>query len=245
MSTKLQIRNHKFTMFWQIFQINGYFLYSTLIMWRTVQTTFVFSKTYEIISQQVFYCFRTFVKEEVEDGEVGKETVALSVDLVVRLRREERVCLFGFRGDDVTVVKDGLELVGGDEFLGEIEGNVEVEELAEETGGGHVIVEEVGMADGGCRTFIDEEGADVVPVVLEEGGLAIGGAERLPMEVAPVAVVGDADVLDEVAAGVCHGDGEGLCAVGSGYDTAVAVGLFLEGFPGFYGNAGACATAQE
>ncbi len=117
------------------------------------------------------------------------------------------------------------ELGGGDEFLGEIEGNVEVEEAAEEFGGGHVVVEEVGMADGRCRTFVDEEGTDVILIVLEEGGFAIGGAERLPMEVAPVAVVGDADVLDEVAAGVGHGDCECLCAVGGGYDAAVAVGL--------------------
>mgnify|MGYP004670897339 CR=1 FL=1 len=43
--------------------------------------------------------------------------------------------------------------------------------------------------------FLLEEGADVVLVILEEGALAIGGEERIPVDVAPVGVVGDADIL--------------------------------------------------
>ena len=43
--------------------------------------------------------------------------------------------------------------------------------------------------------FLLVERADVVLIILEERALAIGGKERIPVDVAPVGVVGDADVL--------------------------------------------------
>ena len=72
-----------------------------------------------------------------------------------------------------------------------------------------------------------KEGSYVVGIILEERGLAICRHESLPVEVTPVAVVGDA----YVAHGTFHAvitlyrHGEGLRTIGRGNDATVAVGL--------------------
>ena len=86
---------------------------------------------------------------------------------------------------------------------------------------------------------IDQEGAglavnllEVVSVEFEIGAVLIGRNERMPMEGAPAAVVGDADVAHRCfgratfAFGASlDGDGEGERAVARCDDAAVAVGL--------------------
>ena len=72
-----------------------------------------------------------------------------------------------------------------------------------------------------------KEGAYVVGIIFEERGLAICRHESLPVEMTPVAVVGDA----YVAHGTFHAvitlyrHGEGLRTIGRGNDATVTVGL--------------------
>jgi hypothetical protein len=75
-----------------------------------------------------------------------------------------------------------------------------------------------------------EERAQVVGQELEEGALAIGREQGVPVLVPPVAVVAQADVFHGAFQAVVLRDGQRqrLQAVGGGDDTAVAVGLLHE-----------------
>ena len=98
-----------------------------------------------------------------------------------------------------------------------------VEQLAELGGYLHVEVEEKLPA-------ALEERTQVVGVVHEERRLAVGRHDGVPMEVAPLAVVGDAYVAHGTLGAVVAFDGHGerLHAVSRGYQAAVAVGLLCE-----------------
>ena len=96
-----------------------------------------------------------------------------------------------------------------------------VEQGAEGVGDVEVEVEEIFPA------MLFKEGSYVVGIIFEERGLAIRRHESLPVEMTPVAVVGDA----YVAHGTFHAvitlyrHGEGLRTIGRGNDATVAVGL--------------------
>ncbi len=98
-----------------------------------------------------------------------------------------------------------------------------VEQLAELGGYLHVEVEEKLPA-------ALEERTQVVGVVHEERRLAVGRHDGVPVEVAPLAVVGDAYVAHGTLGAVVAFDrhGERLHAVSRGYQAAVAVGLLRE-----------------
>ena len=57
-------------------------------------------------------------------------------------------------------------------------------------GDGHVKVEQV-------LPLQLKEGADIIYVVIKERTVAIGAHQGIPVQVAPVAVVTDADIRDE------------------------------------------------
>ena len=117
-----------------------------------------------------------------------------------------------------------------------------VEQLANLLADGFVEVEEIVPA-------LFEERTQVVLIIHEEGRVAVGRLQGVPMEVAPVAVVADASSphlppptgggglrlicgrnlpqLGEAGGGF-YGDGQCLRTLCSGDDTAVAVGLLLE-----------------
>lgn len=195
--------------------------------------------------QQVSYSLGTFVEEEVEDGEPRQEAVSLTVDLVIGLHGEDRAQGFCLRGDECAVVRGLGELFGGDKSLGEIEHYVKVEEAAHQFGGRLVVVQEIFHAHRRRGAFVDEERTYVVLIVFEECRFAVGCQQCLPVEVSPVAVVGNLHILNLQALSVGHGDGQRLCPVGGGYDAAVAESLFPERFAGFDIYARTCAMAQE
>ena len=94
------------------------------------------------------------------------------------------------RADSLAVVRQVEALVEG---CGKILGSLvdiwlEADQRAECVGDGGVEVEEVVP-----RPL--KEGVEVIGIILEERALAIGGEKRIPVDVAPVGVVGDADVL--------------------------------------------------
>ena len=81
-----------------------------------------------------------------------------------------------------------------------------IEQLANLLADGFVEVEEIVPA-------LFEERAQVVLIIHEEGRVAVGRLQGVPMEVAPVAVVADADVFErgerrEVT--TLYGDGQCL-----------------------------------
>ena len=103
----------------------------------------------------------------------------------------------------------------------------DVEELYHLRGCLHVEIEEE-------LVFLLVEGADVILIILEERALAIGGKERIPVDVAPVGVVGDADVLHRQRDVVIGGDGEREGAVGGRDEHAVTIGLLDKALVALY-----------
>ena len=82
--------------------------------------------------------------------------------------------------------------------------------------------------------FLFEEGADVVLIIFKERALAVGGEERIPVDVAPVGVVGDADGLHRQRWVVVRWDGEREGAVGGWDDHTVAIGLLDKALVALY-----------
>ena len=103
----------------------------------------------------------------------------------------------------------------------------DVEEFYHLRGCLHVEIEEE-------LVFLLVEGADVVLVILEERALSIGGKERIPVDVAPVGVVGDADVLHRQRCVVVRWDGEREGAVGGRDDHTVTIGLLDKALVALY-----------
>ena len=114
------------------------------------------------------------------------------------------------------------EVFGSDAYL-----RTDVEELYHLLCSLHVEIEEE-------LVFLLVEGADVVLVILEEGALAVGGEERIPVNMAPVGVVGDADVFHRQRCVVVRGDGEGEGAVGGWDEHAVAISLLDKALVALY-----------
>lgn len=80
-----------------------------------------------------------------------------------------------------------------------------------------------------------EKRADVVGIILEKRTFAISRHDGLPMNVPPVAVIADANILHgrvrgRTSSGAFHRDAERKRPVGRGDDAAVAVGLLNEMF---------------
>ena len=72
-----------------------------------------------------------------------------------------------------------------------------------------------------------KKGSQVVGIKLEEGRLAVGRHQRVPVQMSPVAMVRDTNVAHGAFRAVVsfNGHGERLRTVGRGNDTSVAVGL--------------------
>ena len=108
--------------------------------------------------------------------------------------------------------------------IGIMDGGMNIEQLANLLADGFVEVEELVPA-------LFEERAQVVLIIHEEGRVAVGRPQGIPMEVAPVAVVADVKVTDSrflVSRRTLYGNGQCLHTLCGCDDTAVAVGLFLE-----------------
>lgn len=82
--------------------------------------------------------------------------------------------------------------------------------------------------------FLLIEGADVVLVIFKERALAVGGEERIPVDVAPVGVVGNADVFHRQRCVVVRWDGERERAIGGGNNHTVAIGLLDKALMALY-----------
>ena len=165
---------------------------------------------------------RPHVEQQVDDAEVGQEAQTLLKHLIVGLRAESRVgraevllgvdalaAVLGLAGGEVGAVRRAATQV-----------RLDVDEGAHQAAQRFVEVHEELVP-------LLVEGAEVVPVVLEERGVVVGRLQGVPVQVAPVAVVGDADVAHQALrrVGLHDGHGERQRPVGRGDGAAVAVGL--------------------
>ena len=75
-----------------------------------------------------------------------------------------------------------------------------------------------------------EEGGEIVGIILEEGAHVVGRDQGVPMEMPPIAVIGDPYVAGEALQRLAFldRDGERQGAVGGGDDAAVAISLLRE-----------------
>lgn len=166
------------------------------------------------------------VEKQVEDGEIGLETIFLLINLIIRGRRKGGV------GEGMLRTDDGAEVLRrivyllwlGDERCGQLYLGLYVEQLTHRLSDGHVEVEKE------IPPFLKER-VQVIGIELEERALAIGRLQGLPVEMTPGAMVGDAHIfhlrlVDTQPLWALHRDSEGLQALGGGDDAAVAVSLF-------------------
>ena len=149
-------------------------------------------------------------------------TIELAFPSAAELCFRRRFGGFAIRRASVIAPFALQEVFGSDAYL-----RTDVEELYHLLCSLHVEIEEE-------LVFLLVEGADVVLIILEEGALAIGGEKRIPVDVTPVGVVGDADVLHRQGDVVIGGDGERERTVGGRDDHTVAIGLLDKALVALY-----------
>ena len=165
------------------------------------------------------YALGPHVEQEVHDAQVGDESVLLLEHLVVCCGAVVLVVLPGGLGH-YCMAEIGHSIGTFLVYFGWLQRCVYPDEAAHQLGQLPVeIVEELNL--------LLVKGAEVILVVLEEGGMAVGRLEGVPVLVAPVAVVADADVAHQALAfgALLGGDGECQRAIGVGNEAPVAVGL--------------------
>ena len=184
---------------------------------------------------EVENALRTLVKQQVEDAEVGQEAVALRTHLIIRCRVEVGVGQRMLRANSLAEVdKVSKRFIcknvsthsrvilrwQHDILFRECYLWPHVEQLAHGVHDVEVEVEEKGVS------FLEER-SQIVGIKLEEGRLAVGRHQRVPVKVSPVAMVRDTNIAHGAFRAVVsfYGHGERLRTVGRGNDAAVAVGL--------------------
>lgn len=178
-------------------------------------------RIYIIMLLEVENALRTLVKQQVEDAKVGQEAVALRTHLIIRCRVEVGVGQRMFRANSLAEVDNCIILRWQHDILfRECYLWPHVEQLAHGVHDVEVEVEEKGVL------FLEER-SQVVGIKLEEGRLAVGRHQRVPVQMSPVAMVRDTNVAHGAFRAVVsfYGHGERLRTVGRGNDTSVAVGL--------------------
>lgn len=184
---------------------------------------------------EVENALRTLVKQQVEYTEVGQEAVALRTHLIIRCGVEVGVgqrMLWAYCLAEVDKVSKRFICKNvsrhncvilrwqHDILFRECYLWPHVEQLAHGVHDVEVEVEEEGVS------FL-EEGSQVVGIKLEEGRLAVGRHQGVPVQVSPVAMIRDTNIAHGAFRAIVsfYGHGERLRTVGRCNDTSVAVGL--------------------
>lgn len=140
-------------------------------------------------------------------------------DLPIGARLEVVVGLWMLGVDSVTIVVWMFLYI----FRGVFHVRADVNKLTDGLANGFVEINEKGIT-------LLEERTDVVSIVFKEGTFAVGRLQGIPVNVSPLVMVADTQVLDQRLVGtVLYGYGQSLYTVGRGDDAAVAVGLLLVG----------------
>lgn len=174
-----------------------------------------------IMLLEVENTLRTLVKQQVEDAEVGQEAVALRTHLIIRCGVEVGVGQRMLRANSLAEVDNCIILRWQHDILfRECYLWPHVEQLAHGVHDVEVEVEEEGVM------FLEER-SQVVGIKLEEGSLAVGRHQRVPVQMSPVAMVRYTNIAHGAFRAVVsfYGHGERLRTVGRGNDTSVAIGL--------------------
>lgn len=189
---------------------------------RGAETPYYYYNAYiRIMLLEVENALRTLVKQQVEDAEVGQEAVALRTYLIIRCGVEVGVGQRMLRPNSLAEVDNCIILRWQHDILfRESYFWPHVEQLAHGVHDVEVQVEEEGVS------FLEER-SQVVGIKLEEGCLAVGRHQGVPVQMSPVAVVRDTNIAHGALRAVVSLDGHGerLRTVGRCNDAAVAVGL--------------------
>jgi hypothetical protein len=166
--------------------------------------------------------FGAAVEEHVDDAEVGDKAQLLEEDLIIRTGEECGIdCpIVFFRVDDVAeVVFVGCERLSV--FVGATDDGLHIYQSADEAGERFVEVDEVGEV-----LFVERSEVVLVELVIRRG--VVSRLDGVPMQVAPLAMVGDTYVthLTFYGIGLDDGDGETDDAIGTADAATVAIGLF-------------------
>lgn len=172
--------------------------------------------------------FGAEIEEEIDDGEIGQKAVAVGKHLGVGQGLEMWIPVVPeFGADAFAQVDDFAFEAGGVEIVAVVDVEVGTEVEQAEDG-----VLQLGVEVDQPSLLAAIDGRKLVGIVGEIGTAVVGRDEGVPMEVAPSAVVGQADVAHRrfgVAALVFrptfNGNREGLDAARGGDQAAVAVGL--------------------
>ena len=76
--------------------------------------------------------------------------------------------------------------------------------------------------------MLRKERAQVIFVILKERGITIGCLQSLPMEMTPVAMVGNPDITYRITRIMDHRHRQGLNTLRRCYQAAITIGLLLE-----------------
>ena len=71
-----------------------------------------------------------------------------------------------------------------------------------------------------------KEGTDIILIVLKKGRLTIGALKGILMQVPPIAMITDTEILDTLIIMMFHRDGQGLHALRGGNEATITVSLF-------------------
>ena len=173
------------------------------------------------------YPLRPHVEKQVEDAEVGLETMLALIHLIITARHELPVRQGVFGGYDVaeighsTGIPHPYKIIRGlYVVLRGLYVRTNVEQFAHLPTDVHVEVIEI-------RPLALEERPHVIGIILKERRLTVRTHQSMPMLVTPVGMVADTDVPD-IRSLAYHRHGERLQPVGGGNDTTVAESLLHE-----------------
>ena len=76
--------------------------------------------------------------------------------------------------------------------------------------------------------FFFKKWTEVVLIIIEKWRFVVSTHQGMPMLMAPVAMIADADIADERTGATLYRHGKCLRTIGCGYDATVAICLFLK-----------------
>lgn len=163
--------------------------------------------------------FVSHIKQQVEDAEIRLEAVFLRIDLVIRSGDEFVILDRMFRSDGFAEIA-GLFL---GVFVGRLHTGINIKELAHLLGYLPIEIIEIIPTTFKERTY-------VVLIEFEERAFAVSTLKGMPVQMTPIAVVADANVLHVALCTIEPFDGnrQYLRAVGGSDDTTITISLLDE-----------------
>ena len=165
------------------------------------------------------YALGTHIEKQIHDAKVGDEAMLLLEHLIVCRRTERCVLLPRYLGSDhMAKIVHSIGML--EVFVRRAKRYIQPDEVAHQLGQLQVEVVEK-------RYLLLVERTEVVLVIQEEGSVAIGSLQGIPMLVSPITMIADANVAHQALSlsTLLGRDGECQGTIGVGNEATVAVGL--------------------